>query len=159
MQIENTNKNYYDLIQNFNLANEDYGSKIFDWSGKYFNELNTLDFDYVDKDNVARKLNDIAAENLHYTRTLEKNSLFREENEAKNQNEKKLAETKFDDVNKLTEKSLLELDELEKKMYNNAGLKKLEDDIKYYTEEKYNNFDKYIKYLYVYFNILKKIIV
>ena len=42
MQIEQTNKNYYDIIQKINNYSDDYTNKLFDINGKLFNEVNTL---------------------------------------------------------------------------------------------------------------------
>ena len=39
MQIEQTNKNYYDIIQKINNYSDDYTNKLFDINGKLFNEV------------------------------------------------------------------------------------------------------------------------
>ncbi|MCQ2819685.1 MAG: hypothetical protein MJ252_20665 [archaeon] len=128
MQIDGSNKNYCDLIQNYALANEDYGSQIYDLNQKLFNENNTYDIDMGDKRELDNDLFKFNSENLHHTRTIEKNNLFKEDNEEKKEKLREATQNKFNDVDRLTEKNALLLDELEKNMLKNDKLKKLEEE-------------------------------
>jgi len=128
MQIEQTNKNYYDIIQKINSYSDDYTHKLFDINGKLFNEVNTLSSLNSDKDKLGRDLFRFTSENTQHNRTLEKNALFKEDNGDKNEKLRKHNENKFADIDKLTERSILELDTLERKLMDNNALKQLEDE-------------------------------
>ena len=127
-QIEGSNKNYYDLIQNLALANDDYGGQIYDLNQKYFNENNTFNIDLGDKNELDKDIFKFTSENLHHSRTLEKNNLFKEDTEEKKEKLREATQNKFNDVDKLTEKNALLLNEVEKKMMNNSKLKTLEEE-------------------------------
>ena len=60
--------------------------------------------------------------------TIEKNNLFKEDVGEKNEKIKKHDEEKFQEIDRLTEHSVLEYDSLERKLMNNSRLKKLEDE-------------------------------
>jgi len=128
MQIEQTNKNYYDIIQRLNNYSEDYSHKLFDINGKLFNELNTLYSLNSDKDKLNRDLFKFTSQNTQHNRTIEKNALFKEDNGDKNEKLKKYNENKFAELDKLTERSILEFDSLERKLMDNNALKQLEDE-------------------------------
>lgn len=128
MQIERTNKSYYDIIQHYSQSNADFGGKIFDINGKLFNEINTLTSLNNDKNKLSKELFKFTSENVHHNRTIEKNNLFKENVDEKNEKIKKHNEDKFDEVDKLTERSILELDALERKLMNNSRLKQIEDE-------------------------------
>ena len=128
MQIEQTNKNYYDIIQKINNYSDDYTNKLFDINGKLFNEVNTLSSLNTDKDKLNKDLFRFTSENTQHNRTIEKNALFREDNGDKNEKLRKHNENKFADIDKLNERSILELDTLERKLMDNNALKQLEDE-------------------------------
>ena len=128
LQIERTNKSYYDIIQHYSQSNSDFGGKIFDINGKLFNEINTLTTLNDDKNKLSKDLFKFTSENVHHNRTIEKNNLFKEDVDEKNEKIKKHNEEKFDEIDRLTERSVLELDALERKLMNNQRLKKLEDE-------------------------------
>ena len=128
MQIEQTNKSYYDLIQKLSQSNSDYTTKIFDINGKLFNEINTLESLNTDKTKLSKDLFRFTSENVHHNRTIEKNNLFKEDPIERNEKIRRHNQEKFDEVDKLTERSVLELDALERKLMNNQRLKKLEEE-------------------------------
>ena len=128
LQIERTNKSYYDIIQHYSQSNSDFGGKIFDINGKLFNEINTLTSLNDDKNKLSKDMFKFTSENVHHNRTIEKNNLFKEDVDEKNEKIKKHNEEKFDEIDRLTERSVLELDALERKLMNNQRLKKLEDE-------------------------------
>ena len=128
LQIERTNKSYYDIIQHYSQSNSDFGGKIFDINGKLFNEINTITSLNDDKNKLSKDLFKFTSENVHHNRTIEKNNLFKEDMDEKNEKIKKHNEEKFSEIDRLTERSVLELDALERKLMNNSRLKKLEDE-------------------------------
>ena len=128
LQIEQTNKNYYDLIQQTAQANKDLGGKIYDINGKLFNEMNTLTTLNIDKTKLGKDLFKFTSENVHHNRTIEKNNLFKENMDEKNEKTKTQNENKFAEVDKLTERSILEFDTFERKLMNNSRLKQIEDE-------------------------------
>ena len=56
LQIERTNKSYYDIIQHYSQSNSDFGGKIFDINGKLFNEINTITSLNDDKNKLSKDL-------------------------------------------------------------------------------------------------------
>ena len=85
LQIERTNKSYYDIIQHYSQSNSDFGGKIFDINGKLFNEINTLTTLNDDKNKLSKDLFKFTSENVHHNRTIEKNNLFKEDVDEKNE--------------------------------------------------------------------------
>ncbi len=127
-QIEQTNKNYFDLIQRLGQEDMDFQNSIFDANQKLYTTQNTLTHLYGDKDKLNKDLVRFESENVQHNRIIEKNNLFHEEPTEKNNKTKKDADEKLSDVNRLTEKAILELDEMEKKYSGNKRLKLLEQE-------------------------------
>lgn len=125
-QIEQTNKSYYELIENQSTANALYNARLFDLNAQLFNQMNTLTLFNENKEVNGKELYHFSSENVHHNRTIEKNNLFKETQEEKNEKRLNYNQEKFAEINKLTERSILELDSLEKKLMGNSRLKEIE---------------------------------
>ena len=126
--INQTNQNYYDLVEKINRTEKELNNAIFDTKQKLYTTENTLihlneDKDYLDKNSAK-----FEQENIQHQRLIEKNHMFYQDPQEKNDKIKKEADEKFSDVNRITEKTLLELDELEKKLSGNNKLRMLEQE-------------------------------
>lgn len=69
-----------------------------------------------EKDALAKNLYRFEQENIQHNRLIEKNNMFYEDPTEKNEKAKKDVDEKYKDVDKVTLKTLLELDALEKNM-------------------------------------------
>ena len=90
--------------------------------------MNTLTTLNIDKTKLGKDLFKFTSENVHHNRTIEKNNLFKENMDEKNEKTKTQNENKFAEVDKLTERSILEFDTFERKLMNNSRLKQIEDE-------------------------------
>jgi hypothetical protein len=127
-QIDDTNKNYYDIIEKLSQNSEFYQNKIFDFNSKLINENNNKESQLKDKEIYSKMLYRFNSENVHHTRTIEKNKLFKENKEEKNKNTKDRNLEKFDEIDKLTVRSLLEKEQIERKLENNPKGKLIENE-------------------------------
>lgn len=125
-QIEQTNKSYYELIENISASSALNQSHLFDINGRLFNEINSITSFTADKELNEKGLYRFTSENVHHDRTIEKNILFKESLDDKNAKIKQYSKEKFSEINMLTERSILEYDVLELKLLTNARLKQLE---------------------------------
>ena len=125
-QIEQTNKNYFDLLQKLAQTEEDMNNMIFDTKQKLYTTVNSLSNLNDDKNTLDKSIYRFEQENIQHNRVIEKKNMFYEDPTEKNENTKKDAEERFADVNRLVERTLLELDALEKKMAGNKKFKLLE---------------------------------
>lgn len=72
---------------------------------------------------MASKLNyQIKSNNAHIMRTIEKNSLFKEDKEEKNKIAKEKLIEKFKDIDKLVERNLLEEESIKRKFEKNSAI-------------------------------------
>ena len=115
-QIEQTNKNYFDLLQKLAQTETDLNNQIFDTKQKLYTTTNSLVHLNDEKDALGKNLYRFEQENIQHNRLIEKNNMFYEDPTEKNEKTKKDADEKWSDVNRVTEKALLELDALEKNM-------------------------------------------
>ena len=127
-QIEQTNKNYFDLLQRLSQTETDLNNAIFDTKQKLYTTVNSLVHLNNDKDTLNKSLYRFEQENIQHNRLIEKNNMFYEDPTEKNEKAKKNAEEKWSDVNRITEKTLLELNALEKKYEGNKKLKMIEQE-------------------------------
>ena len=127
-QIEQTNKNYYDLLQKMSKTETDLNNSIFDTKQKLYTTINTLVHLNNDKETLNKDLYKFEQENIQHNRVIEKNNMFYEDPSEKNEKTKKDADEKWSDINRVTEKTLLELKELEKKYEGNRKMKMLEEE-------------------------------
>ena len=127
-QIEQTNKNYFDLLQKLAQTEQDMNNMIFDTKQKLYTTVNSLSNLNEDKNNLDKSLYRFDQENIQHNRVIEKKNMFYEDPTEKNEITKKDAEERLADVNRLVERSLLELDALEKKMAGNKKFKLLENE-------------------------------
>ena len=121
-QIEQTNNNYYKLMEDINNTEKNLTNNIFDSNQKLYTTSNYLTHLNDDKEKLDQDLYRFETENLQNNRIIEKNSLFHEDPTEKNLKRKKETNEKFDEMNKLVEKSKLELDNVAK---NFSGIRKL----------------------------------
>ena len=127
-QIEQTNKNYFDLLQKLAQTETDLNNQIFDTKQKLYTTTNSLVHLNDEKDALGKNLYRFEQENIQHNRLIEKNNMFYEDPTEKNEKTKKDADEKWSDVNRVTEKALLELDALEKKYAGNRKLKMIEQE-------------------------------
>ena len=128
IQIEQTNKNYFDLLQRLSQTETNLNQEIFDTKQKLYTTENTLVHLKDDNDTLNKSLYRFEQENIQHNRIIEKNNMFYEDPTEKNEKTKKEAEEKWSDVNRVTEKTMLELDYLEKKFAGNKKLKMIEQE-------------------------------
>lgn len=112
--IENTNKNYHDLLEKIALTEEEMNNVIFDTKQKLYTTVNTLTNLNDEKNNLDKSLYRFEQENIQHNRVIEKKNMFYEDPTEKNEQTKKDAEERWSDVNKLVERAMLELDACEK---------------------------------------------
>ena len=127
-QIEQTNKNYFDLLERLNQTEAGLNQAIFDTKQKLYTTENSLIHLKSDNDSLNKNLYRFEQENIQHNRIIEKNQMFYEDPTEKNEKTKKEADEKWSDVNRVTEKTLLELDSLEKKYAGNRKLKMIEQE-------------------------------
>ena len=127
-QIEQTNKNYFDLLEKLNQTEAGLNQAIFDTKQKLYTTQNSLIHLKGDNDSLNKNLYRFEQENIQHNRIIEKNQMFYEDPTEKNEKTKKEADEKWSDVNRVTEKTLLELDSLEKKYAGNRKLKMIEQE-------------------------------
>ena len=127
-QIEQTNKNYFDLLQRLAKTETDLNQAIFDTKQKLYTTENSLIHLKEDNNTLNKSLYRFEQENIQHNRIIEKNNMFYEDPTEKNEKTKKDADEKWSDVNRVTEKTLLELDSLEKKYAGNRKLKMIEQE-------------------------------
>ena len=127
-QIEQTNKNYFDLLQRLAKTETDLNQAIFDTKQKLYTTENSLIHLKDDNNALNKSLYRFEQENIQHNRIIEKNNMFYEDPTEKNEKTKKDADEKWSDVNRVTEKTLLELDSLEKKYAGNRKLKMIEQE-------------------------------
>ena len=127
-QIEQTNKNYFDLLERLNQTEASLNQAIFDTKQKLYTTENSLIHLKGDNDSLNKNLYRFEQENIQHNRIIEKNQMFYEDPREKNEKTKKEADEKWSDVNRVTEKTLLELDSLEKKYAGNRKLKMIEQE-------------------------------
>jgi len=127
-QIDQTNKNYFDLIQKLSQSELDLNKEIFDTKQKLYTTTNSLIHLNDDKNSLNKSIYRFEQENIQHNRLIEKNNMFYEDPTEKNEKTKKDADERWSDVNRVTEKALLELDSLEKKYAGNRKLKMIEQE-------------------------------
>jgi len=127
-QIEQTNKSYFDLLQRLAQTETDLNQAIFDTKQKLYTTENSLVHLKDDNNTLNKSLYRFEQENIQHNRIIEKNNMFFEDPTEKNEKAKKDADEKWSDVNRITEKTLLELDSIEKKFAGNKKLKALEQE-------------------------------
>jgi len=127
-QIEQTNKNYFDLLQKLGETETNLNNQIFDTKQKLYTTINSLVHLNDEKDALGKNLYRFEQENIQHNRLIEKNNMFYEDPTEKNEKAKKDVDEKWSDVDRVTEKALLELDALEKKYAGNRKLKMIEQE-------------------------------
>ena len=127
-QIEQTNKNYFDLLQKLSQTESGLNNEIFETKQKLYTTINSLVHLNDEKDSLGKNLYRFEQENIQHNRLIEKNSMFYEDPTEKNEKAKKDVDEKWSDVDRVTEKALLELDALEKKYAGNRKLKMIEQE-------------------------------
>jgi hypothetical protein len=118
-QLEETNANYYDMMERINQNSDFYNKKIFELNSKLINEVNSKESHLKDKEILGKSLYKFSSENTHYTRTLEKNKLFQDNKDEKNKQLRERNLEKFEEVDKLVLRSILEQEMIERKLEQN----------------------------------------
>lgn len=119
--IEQSNTNYFDILEKTSQNSDYYNKKIFELNSKLINEQNTKESLLKDKEIIGKSLYKFNSENVHHQRTIEKNKLFKENNDEKNKIASTKAQDKFQEVDKLVVKSLLEQEQINRKLENQRG--------------------------------------
>ena len=88
-QIEQTNKNYFDLLQRLSQTETDLNNAIFDTKQKLYTTVNSLVHLNNDKDTLNKSLYRFEQENIQHNRLIEKNNMFYEDPTEKNEKAKK----------------------------------------------------------------------
>jgi hypothetical protein len=127
-EVDHINKNYYDFAEKYAHDSDFYSSKIFEINAKVINETNTKDSHLRDKDFYSKQMYKFNSENVHHNRTLEKNKLFKENKDEKNKIMKEKNIEKFNEIDKLTVRSLLEQEQIFRKFENNSKQKQIENE-------------------------------
>ncbi len=76
----------------------------------------------------GKEQHQFSAKNIHFKRTIEKEKLFKENKDEKKKKEHEKNLDKFNDVDKLVARSLLEEEEIRRKIEGNQKLKILENE-------------------------------
>lgn len=108
--------------------NDFYSSKISELNANLINENNLKESHSKDKDILAKQQYKVNSENIHFTRTLEKNKLFKENKDDKNKALKDKSLEKFAEIDKLVIRSLLEEESINRKLQNNSKQKLIENE-------------------------------
>lgn len=128
LEIENTNKNYYDLSEKYMRTSDFFKEKIIELTEKVINENNSKELDLKEKDELAKMMYKLTSENLHYNRTIEKNKLFKENKEEKYKISKDKATEKLNEIDKLVVKTLIDQEILVEKFETNQKQKQIEQE-------------------------------
>jgi hypothetical protein len=105
-ELDYTNRNYFDIIEKTSQNKDYYTHKINELTEKLVNENNTKLSHEKDKGFLSKTLFKLHSENVHHTRTIEKNKLFKENQEEKNKSIRERNQNKFEEVDKLLIRSL-----------------------------------------------------
>lgn len=127
-EIQNSQKNYYDIVERTHVSAEDFEHKINELHKKLINEKNLISSNIKDKEILNKQLYQINSQNAHINRTIEKNNLFKEDKEEKNKIQKDKRIEKFKEIDKLVERSLLEEEAIKKKFEKTSQSKLLEEE-------------------------------
>ena len=127
-EIKACQKNYHDILDKTVGSNEYYTSKIFEMQQKLINERNLIAINLKEKDQLNKKLTAINSSNAHIRRTIEKNTLFKEDKEEKNKIAKEKLVEKFREIDRKVEMALLEEDMIKRKFEKTSQSKILEEE-------------------------------
>jgi hypothetical protein len=119
--IEQSNSNYFEILEKTSQNSDFYNKKIFEFNSKLINEQNTKESLLKDKEIIGKSLYKFNSENVHHLRTMEKDKLFKENNDEKNKLTSIKAQDKFQEVDKLVVKSLLEQEQITRKFEHQRG--------------------------------------
>ena len=98
-QIEQTNKNYFDLLERLNQTEASLNQAIFDTKQKLYTTENSLIHLKGDNDSLNKNLYRFEQENIQHNRIIEKNQMFYEDPTEKNEKTKKEADENNGDNN------------------------------------------------------------
>ena len=126
--IDQTNKNYYDLNDKLTKTSDFFRDKILELREKIINEDNTKEFDLKDQEELDKTIYRFTSSNTHHNRTIEKNKLFKENIQEKNKIVKDKASEKLNNIDKLVVKSLIEYEICNEKYETNEQLKFVEQE-------------------------------
>lgn len=143
LEIENTNKNYYEIMEKISQNTDFYTNKTGEINAKLINENNSKESLMKDKEILGKSVYRFTSENVHHNRTLEKNKLFKENKEEKNRILREKCSEKFSDIDKLVLRSLLEQEGIYRKLENNSKQKQIENE----NSTMIFSINKYIFYL------------
>ena len=101
-QIEQTNKNYFDLLQKLAKTEENLNNEIFDTKQKLYTTVNSLVHLNDEKDSLAKNLYRFEQENIQHNRLIEKNNMFYVVTTEIYEKAKKEVDEKWSDVDSVT---------------------------------------------------------
>lgn len=127
-ETKQSQKSYFDLQEKRTLNEEAYENRIIDLTHKLINEKNLLVSHFKDKEKLGKQFFQINSQNAHINRTIEKNNLFKEDKEDKNIIAKEKLIQKFNEVDALVERSLLEEQSIKRKYEKSSQAKIIEDE-------------------------------
>ena len=127
-EIDQTNKNYYDLNDKYAKTSDFFREKIMELREKIINEDNTKEIDIKEQEEFDKVLFKFTSSNTHHNRTIEKNKLFKENIQEKNNIKKNKAIDKLNNIDKLVVKSLIEFEVANEKFETSEQLKSVEQE-------------------------------
>jgi len=145
LEIDNTNKNYYEFLEKHGRTNDFFKEKIIELTEKVINENNTKELNLKEKDELAKIMYKLTSENLHFSRTIEKNKLFKDNKEEKYKISKDKVIEKLNGVDKLVVKTLIEQEILMEKFETNQKQKQIEQE----NSEMIFHLNKYLRFLII----------
>lgn len=127
-EIMNSQNNYDTLNKRKVDSDLNYDLKINDLKKKIINEKNLITYYKEENDKLSKELFALNSANGHLSRTIEKNNLFKENDDEKKDIEKKKKDDKFIQTNKLVERSLIEEQTLKRKYEKSSHVKLIEEE-------------------------------
>jgi hypothetical protein len=127
-EIESTDNNFKAINDKTIENTRFYKTKIYETSAKLINENHSKDSHLKDKELLTKQFNRFNSENVHYSRTLEKNKLFKEDKDEKNRVFREKTIERFNEIEKSVVSSLLDYQSLFYKYENNTRKTQLDHD-------------------------------
>jgi hypothetical protein len=125
-EIESTDANYKAIIEKISENGKFYRDKTYSTSSKLINENHSKESHLKDKEILMKLYNRFNSENVHFSRTLEKNKLFKEDKDEKNRVFREKTIERFNEIEKSVVQSLLDYQGLFHKYENNTKKQQLD---------------------------------
>jgi hypothetical protein len=127
-EIQLTDSNYKAIVDKINENSKFYREKSYATSARLINENHTKESHLKDKETLMKLYNRFTSENVHHSRTLEKNKLFKEDKDEKNRVFREKTIERFNEIEKSVVQSLLDYQGLFYKYENNSRKSQLDHD-------------------------------